>query len=833
MCALRKRVTDGVDKVGFRNALSLTLRPDRRVPVAAARCYVRGGSVAEDLPGGRGIAHLLEHLIATAAAAEMEQHGDGALLNAFTTHDYTCYHWSALEEDVVSSLRRFFAGLRRAASLSLDDLEAEKKVVLQEIDLFREKRLAVFQQCFLEEMFEVHPLRYPVCGYGALLREVGNEALSAYIEKLYTGANLNLVVTGAFDEQAVVATVDEACDSLPRGQRFELQVEEPRGRNPRVFEMDAPGGREGYTQVGLRFAGGGLDEAVAFAALAQCVNGTVRRELAESCQAFDVEARSVASAFGAGYFTLLARHPPSGGDPVETAIRRWLEDVAAGCVPLSMAAARSSADQEEDPTMDGWAALLGHGEVRSGCPLESWQFQERLRTIQEEDVIGAVARNLGDFNLTIGRFRHRAAASAATAPRPAPDFCEDTLPNGVRLLILPTTSAESSCQVLWKGGVLAETWETNGLCSLMARILPSSLPGDLRPKLAQYRRSSDADFFAFCDENFFGVSLTARERDFEAGLELLSVMAARPAFAGEAVEDERRRTAEWVSAPPAAWLPKLQAHLKQRLYRRHPYRMSEIGRPDSLARLTLDDVASCHRRTCVGENTVVVVTGRGLSADLRDRLASLFEAIPPGAFSDPYGAGEDDGIAPDTVVVSSPWGFGAVAVGYRGVAWEPETWGAFELLKALLVGPENNSVRGRLMRAMRGEASAYSAQCFNQAGFGEGYFAILAAYDPGKEEAAVGVARREIERLHAGDIAAREMEHCRKLYLLQHLRQYESARANAYGAGRHMLFSSRPGSWTMIPEQLRQITVDDVASAARRVFCDQRRSEVLLRPQGD
>src|SRR5215216_3830865 len=98
------------------NGLALTLLRDDRLPLAAVRCYVRGGSTAEEEPRGRGIAHLIEHLVATAAAAEMEQHRTGALLNALTSHDYTCFHWSVVAEDTASSLRRFFDALRRVAS---------------------------------------------------------------------------------------------------------------------------------------------------------------------------------------------------------------------------------------------------------------------------------------------------------------------------------------------------------------------------------------------------------------------------------------------------------------------------------------------------------------------------------------------------------------------------------------------------------------------------------------------------------------------------------------------------------------------------------------------
>lgn len=821
MVHVRTEVTEGIGRIVYPNGLALTLRADARVPVAAARCYVRGGSVSEAAPGGRGIAHLLEHLVATAAAAEMEHHGDGALLNAFTSQDYTCFHWSALAEDVLSSVRRFFAGLRRVATLAVD-VEAEKKVVLEEIELFREKRLAHFQQCFLEQLFEVHPLRYPVCGYPDLLRDVGPDDVAEYVSRLYTGANLHLVIAGDVDEGSVIDAVDEACGELGRGRRFVLDVEEPPRRGARSFSVETRGLRGEYTQVGLRI-GAGFDDAVAFAALAQ----TVRRDLADGGGIRELAARSVSSAFGAGYFYVLAEHDP--GAPAEDAVRRWLDDVAAGRAALPLDAIRGAATHDDEPTLDGWTALLGHGDVRSAQPLENRLFDERLATISEDEIRGAVARSLDTGNVTVGRLtvERRASARRSAPPQLAP--VPAVLPNAVRTLILPTPSAIASCQVLWRGGVLSESDETNGLSSLMARLLPVSIAPELRPELRAYQAATGAELFAFTDENFCGVSLTGHERDLQAGLRFLAALAVTPVFETAAVEQERERTAQWISAPVTAWLPDLQARLKRLLYRHHPYRMPEIGRPESLRRLTRDDVAECHRRMCTGANTAVVVSGRVAPDVLRDALAPLFARIPEGTFTPADVA--DEGEAPGTIVVTRPPGLGALAIGYRGLPWEPRRWAALELLKALLVGPENNSVRGRLMRAMREEGAAYGVHCYSQGGFTDGYFSIMAAYAPEKEDRAVAIVTRELDRLREGGITAAELDHGRKLYLLQHLRQYESPRTHAYAAGRHLLFSPDPASWSRIAGELRELTVDDLTAAARLTFREDRRGVVLVRPE--
>ncbi|HET8798654.1 MAG TPA: insulinase family protein, partial [Thermoanaerobaculia bacterium] len=292
-------------------------------------------------------------------------------------------------------------------------------------------------------------------------------------------------------------------------------------------------------------------------------------------------------------------------------------------------------------------------------------------------------------------------------------------------------------------------------------------------------------------------------------------------------------TAVWISNPPAAWLTDLHGALKRLLYRRHPYRLPDIGRPESLRALTADDVEACHRQRCVGSNTVVVVSGRVSPAALRAPLARLFSAVAAGAFA-PESPEEEGVLEPDLRVEPRAWNIGALAAGYRGVAWEPRLWCALELLRTLLVGPENNSVRGRLVRAMRDAGTAYSVHCYNQAGLKEGYFSIMTAYLPEREAEARAIVAREIERLAAGEVAPPELAHGRKLALLQHLRLYESPRQHACAAGRHLLFApSAAAPWSGVASALEEITVDEIAAAARKTFRETARGLVLFRTSGE
>jgi zinc protease len=842
MTRLRERLGAGIERYRLSNGLSLLVRQDASVPLVALRCYVRGGSVAEWPRGGRGIAHLLEHVVATAVAEEMERAGDGALANAFTGRDYTCFHWSVLREDAASSLRHFFAGLRQASDRAglASGLEPQRQVVLEEIDLFRAKRVAAFQQDLVEQVFEVHPVRYPVCGHAPLLRQVAAGDLAEYLRRFYVGQNMRLVAVGDFESDEVVDAVEETCGGLDEGSRFDLdgEVREPPRPGIRRFAIEAADVEDGYTQIGLRAAGAGSLDALAFELLAQEVNsrrGALRQALLAADLAFDVGARHLQSVFGAGCFSLLAHHPPEREEAVAAALQSWLVDLAEARTPLALDAVEREGDAlAGEPTFDGWAALLGHGDACTGDPLAVSSRREGLCGIGEEEVRQAVARSL-EAGLTIGWLGPRsrpAPARRTTGPEPF----SARLASGLRLLVLPSPNPLAACQVLGIGGPLAEDGETNGVCSLMARLLPACLPSEEeRRELAGYRTASGADFFAFCDESSFGVSLSVAERDLRAGLGLLASMVVRPAFTDELVEPERDGTAAWLRKMALQWQPDVQARLKRLLFAGHPYGMQEIGRPDSLARLVTADVAACHARVCVGGNLAVVVTGRVPPPETGERLAELFAAVPAGelAMAGSVKIAEPRGTRPRVSAETHPRGHGALALGFSGVAWEAESWWALEMLKSLLVGPQSDVVTGRLIKSLRAQGTAYSVSVVNQPGPGEGYFAVLAAFAPEREEQVIAVIERELERLREGAVAPRELDHCRKLYLLHHLRQYESPRQQAYNAGRFLLFSPPEGDWGRWTEQLLDLTLDDVVAVARRVFRGEARGLVVLRPEAE
>ncbi len=398
-----------------------------------------------------------------------------------------------------------------------------------------------------------------------------------------------------------------------------------------------------------------------------------------------------------------------------------------------------------------------------------------------------------------------------------------TLGNGVRLLALPSVSRVSSCQIVGRGGVLYRPRQPGqaGACSLMARTFPTA-------------------FAPFCDHHLFGLSLTATADDLASGLDSLIDALLEPRYTERQLEAIRAKRLASLRQP-MTWEDRALRALRCVLFgHQHPYSRSELGTSDALRGLTLADVDACHRELCVGSNLVVAVSGRAatesLMARLSERLATIAEGTPPLAVD--AAPGVKTRVITNTHVDAGSVGW--LALGFSGIRWDAREWVALELAKTLLVGPGPNGAlaSGSLVERLRAEGLAYSVQCLHHPGFGDGLFALLAAFGHHRGERLIELVDAELAALRSGNFAdataaaSGALAFARKVYRLTHTMLYEEPRRQAFFAARQALLSGDPDAWMRIPAQVASTTVEDIAEVCSRLLVDARQAIIRAEPPG-
>ena len=180
-----------------------------------------------------GIAHFVEHMLFkgtdTRSAEDIAQSIDsiGGQLDAFTAKEYASYYIKVLDEhlplavdllaDIV--LRPAFAG---------DELDREKKVILEEIKMVEDTPDDLVHELFTQHFWEGHPLGRPILGTRETVEALNTKKLTDYFRGAYVAQNMIVSAAGNLEHARVRDLVASVFRSLPpNGEPFS---EEP----PRV-----------------------------------------------------------------------------------------------------------------------------------------------------------------------------------------------------------------------------------------------------------------------------------------------------------------------------------------------------------------------------------------------------------------------------------------------------------------------------------------------------------------------------------------------------------------------------------------------------------------------
>ena len=179
----------------------------------AVGCWVDTGT-RDELPSEAGASHFLEHLLfkgsETMTARDIAETFDsiGAESNAFTSKDYTCFWARLLDQDLPTGLGVLAEMIQRPA-FRQRDIDAERSVVIEEINMNEDDPSDVAFEQFTQAVFEGHPLERPVLGTRESIRAMSRDDIAGYWRRRYTPASTVVAMAGSLDHEEVVKLVDD------------------------------------------------------------------------------------------------------------------------------------------------------------------------------------------------------------------------------------------------------------------------------------------------------------------------------------------------------------------------------------------------------------------------------------------------------------------------------------------------------------------------------------------------------------------------------------------------------------------------------------------------
>ncbi|MDQ1672442.1 MAG: hypothetical protein QOC98_1004 [Frankiaceae bacterium] len=178
---------------------------------AAIGLWVNVGSRDETVPEA-GASHYLEHLLfkgtPTRSALEISASLEavGGVLNAFTSHEYTCYYARVLDADLPLAVD-VLSDMVLSSLITAEDVDAERGVVLEEIAMHDDDPGDAVHDVFSTALLGSGPLGRPILGTVGSIEDMPRDRLDDYYRTRYTAPSTVVAVSGALDHDEVVRAV--------------------------------------------------------------------------------------------------------------------------------------------------------------------------------------------------------------------------------------------------------------------------------------------------------------------------------------------------------------------------------------------------------------------------------------------------------------------------------------------------------------------------------------------------------------------------------------------------------------------------------------------------
>jgi zinc protease len=739
----------GVKLTVLETGLTIIVREDHSAPVVSAQAWCMAGSIHEGNWLGAGMSHVLEHMLfkgtTTRPGSRIDQEVQeaGGYMNAYTSFDRTVYHIDVPNSGAKVAID-ILCDIMQHASLPPDELEKEMQVIVREMDMNVDDPHRRAGRRLFETAYTRSPYRFTVIGYPDIFHELKPEDIRAYYQEKYSPNNVFYVVAGDVNPETVIAQIRDAYSkSKARPLPPIVLPEEPQQMAPREVLEEAPI-ELGHFHIAWHIPGVRHADVPILDVLAALLGNGRSARLYQQVR----EAKGLVHSVDAwtyspgapGLFGISAMVDAAKFVPARDAVLAEVEKMRTTPVApeeLNKAVKQFiSATLSSRKTMQGQAQDLGANWLAANDLSFSERYLAAVKRVSPADLQRVARTYLVPENRTIygllptGTVPQPARVSEVLSEQPIQKF---DLPSGLRLLVkedhrLPFVQF----RVVFKGGVLAETADTNGLTLLTAKMLLKGTSSRSAEEIAREIESVGGSLDSYGGNNSFGVNAEVLSDDFDVGLNLVGDVLLHPSFPAAALERERQVQLANIRAQRDQLLQSATKAMRRTLFGNQGYGLDILGTETSIQALSVAELQRFHRQYTAPNNCVLAIYGDVSVKSVRDAVQKIFGNWQPVAESDKTGLGTapSGAAALKSVTETRDKKQAVIVVGYQGTTLDNADRYALELLQESC-----SDLGSRLFMRVREKLGlAYYVGAQNFVGLAPGYIAFYAGTMPEKAD---------------------------------------------------------------------------------------------------
>ncbi|MBT3198430.1 MAG: insulinase family protein [Phycisphaerales bacterium] len=650
---VRRIITDDTTIAELTNGMTVIIKPTRTSPVVCVQAYVRAGGMYEGKWLGCGLSHLLEHLVAGEAinnAGGEEATTDritqiGGQSNAYTTLDHTCYYISAASSKTELCVDLIADWMTKAA-ITKKDFQREHGVVQRELEMGKDDPRRQMWYATSANCYSGHPASVPTIGFAPVLAKVTHQDVLDYHRKMYVPQNMVFCVVGDVDVDAVLKQVCKATLNFKRRKQPDLllpDVKSPANIRRAVqvhkalkdtrqeidFQTISLTDKDLYALDVLSFV---LSQGQA-SRLVQAVER--QQKLVTS-----VSASSWTPQWGKGYFGISFRSEPKNADAAEKAILAELKKVVENGVSdaeLTRAKRQKIAELAySQQTAEDIASQIAKDFLSTGDASFSKNYTDRIQSVTPAQV-QAVAKKYFTFDrMVITRLippvvktdDKQATETAAVATKPV----TFTNKHGLKVVLQPSTAVGLvSMTFAVKGGILAETPETNGMGALMSSLSTRGAENFTAKQIDEFFAQAGGGISGNCGNNALYWQATVLQDSFPKALEILGEVVNKPKFEQSELDILKPKILAAIKRTDETWSTQLRKFFRSKFFTNSPYAMLSSGDKNVITKASPADVRNYYAKHIApaGEQRgVLTIYGNFDPTAARKQVEKIFGDMP-------------------------------------------------------------------------------------------------------------------------------------------------------------------------------------------------------------
>jgi zinc protease len=825
------------------NGLTLIIEEDHSAPVASVQAWCATGSIDEGKWMGAGLSHILEHMLFK--GTQDRKAGDiarqiqdrGGYINAYTSFDRTVF-WIDVPAEGVSEAVGILSDAMMNSTLPEDEYVREQEVIRREFAMGFDDPGRQSSELMLRTVFSESPFRHPIIGYLDVYNKLKRDDVMAYYKARYAPNNLTFVIAGDVDTQKVREQVEEAFKHYPRQPLEPLYVaSEPGQIGRREAHEEFP---TKLTRLSLAWRVPGLTDPDTPAlellgdVLGSGRSSILNQQLREKQHIVHSVDAGMFSLQTDGVFIIQALCDPARRIAAEKEALAAVERIKeTGGTEAELEKARRSMLAHQLAglaTARGKASDLGSNWLLTKNVNFSKDYLSAIARVTTADLKRVAQKYLRADRLNVTSLNPAGTLVGKNGAERGPiqsEVKKFVLSNGLPLLVredprLPLVSMYAA----FRGGLLAEKAENNGITRLLSRTILKGTKNRTAAQVVEQIESAGGRIGADNGNNSFSVSVEVMRPDVALGLKVLADVLQNPVFPEKEVELEKAAQIAGIKAEEEQITAVARNVLRENLFKNHPYALRASGRVESVEKISPADLMAFKKEYVVAENGVLAVFGDVKAEEVLKLVEEDFGRMPAGELTLANPPSPVAPSAPVNVVEERNKQQAVVMIGYPGADVRSPDRTLLDLLNEA-----SNDLGSRFFNRIREQMGlAYFVGAGNFSGLAPGSFVFYLGTDPKKVDAVTAELQDEINTLSKDGLTEEELARAKKKLLGSEAIRNQSNSAFAASVAVDELVGLGFDNYLRRRKQVESATIEDVRRAAAKYFGTPSRVEVIVRP---